>query len=363
MNELKVLMYHQQKLQIMGISVPGTSFRISENKIKHFRFFRLHFLDSSEHTDYVPFKIPIVPIEMTPYEYKNNILWYKKKELTFENIIIERDELPLEEDKWHYKGYTFPFDSTRNKYIELRINPKLSGNCPGKCFFCHRWHSYHFKPEIRNSTNKILSNICHTESHDVFSKIKRIVIISEMFGNENKFLDQIYYIYDELLKKGYPSINDYNSCSTEIRSLNNLIKLYKIVKPKRYSFSLEFFKEREKLMGKYKGLPIDKVYKVLSDSRRAGFSEIQINYLAGIDSLETCKKGFENLLEKNLVDSVGLSTFTCFNERQKKFRIKEAWHPSYYEKLVSILNSLNIKVFNPESYDMRTPYTKLLERI
>jgi hypothetical protein len=115
-------------------------------------------------------------------------------------------------------------------------------------------------------------------------------------------------------------------------------------------------------MGRYKGLPMEDVYRILASARRAGFEEIQLNYMAGIDSVEGCRAGFEKLARLGLVDSVGLSTFTSFSQAQTTCRHKSAWEPAYYLQVIESLNSFGIKIHNPESYDMGSPYTILMEK-
>ena len=115
-------------------------------------------------------------------------------------------------------------------------------------------------------------------------------------------------------------------------------------------------------MGRIKGLPIEEIYRVLENARRAGFDEIQLNYLAGIDSQEECAHGFEQLARQGLADSVGLSTYTIFAEDQIPYRHETAWEPGYYLRVVEILNSFGIKIYKPESYDMGSPYTVLMQK-
>jgi hypothetical protein len=207
-----------------------------------------------------------------------------------------------------------------------------------------------------------MDRIIHEEGPGIFQKITRIMFISELFGREDRFLEAVATTHSELTQRRYPAENEFNCCAHDVRSLEGLRALREIVRPDRYSFTLEFFRDREKFMGKYKGLPIEKVYGILTNARQAGFEEIQLNYLAGIDGLEECRNGFERLMQLGLVDSIGLSTFTLFSDEQLELRHSSAWEPSYYLEVVNILNSLRIKVYRPESYDMGCAYSIFMEK-
>lgn len=353
-------LFHLQNLQIKGLYVPYSKSFHDGNDL-YYRFFRLRVCDRQYIYEPVPIKLPIVPEHSTDYIYINDTLYYKNNPLHFENTTYKQDLLPQEESKWHLKNYTFPFEGTKNKYIELRINPRLSGYCPGKCAFCHRWHSNRIKPDNNNITpSEIIKNIIRDEGVDVFKNINRIILISELYGNESKLLDTLESTYFLLLNAGYSENSEFNCCTSEIRSKKGINRLYTIIKPKRFSYSLEFFSNRSLLMESYKGIPINEVYSLLLTARDAGFNEIQLNYLAGIEGDEEYKKGFYTLLKSNIIDTIGLSTFTTFTKKQIQYRFKNAYHPEYYLKLALFLNSLGISAFHPESYDMRSPYSILL---
>ena len=115
-------------------------------------------------------------------------------------------------------------------------------------------------------------------------------------------------------------------------------------------------------MSRYKGISLDAVRKILTNARTAGFDEIQINYIAGIDSLADFKKGIDQLMKKNLVDSIGLSTFVAFDDSQVKLRHESAWNIDYYKNIVNYLYSIGLKIFHPESFDMALLYAEKLEK-
>jgi hypothetical protein len=365
MNLSDELLNHQLNLQIYGIYVPDMGTFADAYGNRMFREFRLQFSSHYEPFDPVSMKLAVKPSIETPYSFQNNQLLYKNKEVSFLGVQIYRVPLPLDEDNWHLKGYTFPFRGSRNPYRELRINLRISGHCPGRCFFCHRVHSHRIKQKKSKTFNStaLIRAIKLTEGQDILEKVSRIMFISELYGNEGIFLEDVKNTAEVLRKEGFSHLKEFNCCGTDVRSLDGLKKLREIVNPDRFSFSLEFFRNRDRWMGRYKGIPMEKVYEILNNARKAGFKEIQLNYLAGIDSLEECEKGFSVLSNYGLVDSIGLSTFTIFVEDEYQYRLSNAWHVQYYQNLVQILNTFNLKTYYPESYDMGCPYAVLMERI
>ena len=357
-------LYHEQNLRIHGIYVPEVSTVASSNGRKMFREFRLQFSYVDNILDPVSLKLALVPADATPYSFRSGELYFLGEKLTFPGTRVYQVPIPPAENAWHLKGYTFPYRGSKNPYYELRLNVRITGYCPGKCVFCHRTHSHRLKPEERkcSSPGEIMDRIVQEQGPEVFEQITRIMFISELFGREDRFLEAVAATRSALTQRGYPAGNEFNCCAHDVRSLEGLRTLRGIVRPNRYSFTLEFFRDREKFMGKYKGLPIEEVHGVLTNARQAGFEEIQLNYLAGIDSMEECRIGFERLAHLGLVDSVGLSTFTSFSEEQLELRHSSAWEPSYYLEVVNILNSLGLKIYRPESYDMGCAYSVFMEK-
>jgi len=355
---------HKQALQIHGIYVPGTDPLQTMEGRKIFRFFRLSILPEKSSDVCVPLKLSMVPRQNTPYSFVSGELFYNGEKLCPKGMTIRHAPLLPEENTWHLKGYTFPFEGTPQLYKELRLNLRISGSCPGRCRFCHRWHSHRLKPDgsQKNNPRKILARLLEDEGGEVLKKVRRMLVISELFGLEKRFLNSISSTRDVVDKFGYGEDKPFGCSASDVRGLEGLKTLHTLIRPSRYSFSLEFFSGRDRYMGHYKGLPMDRVYPILENARKAGFREIQLNYLAGIDSLEELYDGMKKLVELGLVDSLGLSTFTAFSQEQLDLRHESAWDPLYYHQAVNVFNRLGIKVFRPESFDMGTPYSVLMEK-
>ncbi len=356
--------FHQQNLQIRGIYLPGMKELTDSRGELRYRLVRLRFSPLDSLLEPVPIKLAAVPKEKTPYAWVDGELQYQNEPFPLENVLVEYLPMRPEEDPWHYKGYTLPFDGTRNPYHELRLNLRISGYCPGRCFFCHRWHSHRLKPEERHNPppESVLARFVEDESRKTIKQINRVMYISELFGNEDTFLASVSATRQALVGYGYSREQRFGCCAFDVQSSEGMKKLFEIVQPKRYSFTIEFFSNRQALMGKYKGIPMEEIYPILEKARLAGFTEIQVNYLAGIESIENCEAGFADLVQKGLVDSVGLSSFTAFSPDQESYRHETAWEPDYYRRLVSILMALKIKIYHPESFDMRVGYATAMER-
>lgn len=355
---------HQLNLQLKGIFVPGLDDYLDSNGFRMYREFRLQLCGAGEALDPVSMKLTVRPAAVTPYSFQNEELLYEEQPLSFPNTHIYRVPIPLEEDAWHLKGYTFPFRGSRNPYRELRINPRISGSCPGRCIFCHRTHSHRLHPEQKHFPKPadLLEQVRCSEGEDVFARVAQVMLISELFGNEDRFLASVQDTREALLRAGFAADREFNCCATDVRSLDGLKRLSEVVGLMRFSFSLEFFQNREEWMGAYKGIPMKQVFTILENARRVGFEEIQLNYMAGMDGLEACQQGFSALSRAGLVDSVGLSTFVVFAEDEFALRRPEAWREEYYQELVCVLNDCHIKAYRPDSYDMVCPHTYLMEK-
>ena len=108
-------------------------------------------------------------------------------------------------------------------------------------------------------------------------------------------------------------------------------------------------------MGAYKGIPMDEVDRILADARSAGFKEIKLNYIAGIDPLPVFERGMRRLRRLGLVDAIGLSIFTAFSPEQVALRAKDAWATAYYIEVIKLVKDLGIAVYKPTFFEMGYP--------
>jgi len=205
------------------------------------------------------------------------------------------------------------------------------------------------------SPHKIVQMIIKEHGRDILKEVSHVSVITELFGNEDHFLSYIEKIKALLFHNGYIPKASFRACAQDVRSESGLKRLYTIVDEKRYSFTLEVFSARRKIMGSYKGIPLEQVEQILRCARKVGFEEIKLNYIAGIDSLGCFEEGVRRLRYLGILDSVGLSIFTVFFPDQLKLRNEEAWRITYYLNLIEILTELGIGIYEPSCFEMGYP--------
>jgi len=355
---VSTVLAHLLHLQLRGISIDG--FQASTDKKDDGAYGEIHLHFSSDVLNgisAVPRKLPVVPERQSPYLFKDNRILYRDKEVFGEASIVP---VPLpEKGKPRYlKGYSFPFLGTVNPYYELRINPKNTGKCPGKCAFCHRGSSHRHSPEQHVgvvSPSKIIGSIVDMHGADALRQISHVSVITELFGSENRFLSYLEELKDVLLKNGCKADFSFRACSQDVRSESGLRRLQSIIDSDRYSFTLEVFSERRKIMGGYKGLSLAGVESILMIAKRVGFREIKLNYVAGIDSLQSFQDGVQRFRRAGIFDTVGLSILTAFYPDQLQLRNPDAWRLSYYVEILKTLNDACISIYEPTCFEMGYP--------
>lgn len=355
---------HQLGLQLAGAYVPERSEPLRNGDQVTYRQLRLRMVRDDEPEEPASLRLPVVPADMTAYAFLEGQLWYEGEPVIIPGVTISEVPVPPTESLWHMKGYTFPYRGGPRPYHELRLSPRITGYCPGRCQFCHRAFSHRNKPDDRHVAPlaELVDRVCAAEGDAVLGQVGRVMLISELYGREDRFLDAVEEAREVLLARGYPPDREFNCCANEARSAEGLIRLRSLVQPSRYSYTLECFDRREEIMGWYKGIPMPDVIEVLTRAREAGFEEIQINYMAGLDSPQDCIRGFTELRSLDLVDSVGISTFTAFSPQQAALRHPAARGVVYYDTVANTLAELGILVYRPESYDMRLPCSLSMER-
>ncbi len=341
--------FHGLHLQLQGLF-------ISEKVISDgFRNIYIKLPYSSTANEHVPQKIPLIRKEHANYILENNriICIQDEHEVAFTSELVT---MPLVNDEGRYsKGYSFPFVGTENPYYELRINPKNTGSCPGKCLFCHREISHRRAPlqsvEII-PVEKIIESIVNEHGTDALKRISHVSVITELFGREDVFLDYIDRMKNALVK--YSDI-DFRACAQDVRTKKGLERLKSIVDDNKYSFTLEIFSNREKIMGRYKGIPLDQVERILYHAKEVGFESIKFNYIAGIDSIDDFNINMYKFRKNKLVDMLGLSIFTAFYHDQASIRHKHGWSAKYYFDMIEVISELGIILYEPSCFDMGFP--------
>jgi radical SAM superfamily enzyme YgiQ (UPF0313 family) len=347
--------FHAIQIQLFGVylNMDYDPFNIATK----FKEIHLKLPTNSRDTfDAVPRKLGTVSKSQSPYYYDGKNIFYNGT-VIFNSVSIEEVPLPEKDKPRYLKGYSFPFLGTLNPYFELRINPKNTGRCPGRCVFCHREYSYRNKPDTVNfmPPKEIIAEIIKNHGKDVFSKVSHIAFISELFGKEDNMLSYLEELRTLLQKVGITSKTTFSSIAQDIRTKEGLTRLLKIQSNKQYSTTLETFSNRKAIMGGYKGLPIESFIRILEIARETGFQKIKLNYVAGLETFEAFEKGIRNLKQKNLVDCIGMSIFTIFFREQITHRLEEAKHIEYYINIIRLLEELEIKIYKPQCFEMGYP--------
>src|SRR5262245_25038758 len=87
-------MYHQQNLQIRGISLPGSDVFTAKASRRMFREFRLQFSTDGSDLDPVSVKLPVVPADRTPYSFADGELFYEARPLNFPSTRVYSVPIP-----------------------------------------------------------------------------------------------------------------------------------------------------------------------------------------------------------------------------------------------------------------------------
>lgn len=354
---------HSLHMQLLGVNVET---HIKQNETAAYKEIHLSLpVGLSRSFTAVPRKIPIVGREDSPYKYENKRVLFYDDELVFGEKEVIQIPLPEVETPRYLKGYSFPFLGTSDPYYELRLNPKNTGNCPGRCKFCHRGFSYRMQPSRTDKLippDQIINAILLNYGEEALEAISHISVITELFGDENAFLDYLEETKAAFLKKRTNQQFSFRACAQDVRTKEGLARLFSIVDDKRYSYTLEVFSNRKRILGAYKGIDLEIVERILHNAHEVGFEDIKLNYVAGIDSISAFEEGFCRLSDKGLIDMVGLSIMTAFFPDQKSLRDPDANSIRYYKKLIDLLGELNIAIYEPSCFEMGYPM-QLLENV
>lgn len=342
--------FHRQYVQIRGV-------HLEDDVIAHAKATyecQISFRPKGGSSEITPARVPVAMQAGTPYSLSTSGLSFSGREVLSDYDV---EAVPLRERN---RGFTLPHITTDVPFLALRVNPKVTGRCPGRCQFCQREMSYRAKPSEDHiqvkSPKFILAEIVAQHGDRVFRELRYVTLITELFGREAAFLDYAEDFRRELLRHGFSPEGDLGVLAQDVRSEDGLRRLLALVNPPRYQFTLETFSRRSEIMSRYKGIPMHEVLEVLTTARQVGFPEIQINYLAGVDSLECFIEGIETLASRGLIDSIGFNTFTLFFENSTRFRHPDAWTVGYYKAACDAVRRLGIAFHKPETYEFGSPF-------
>lgn len=342
--------FHRQYIQIRGVHLDADT----ADRAKATFECQISFRPRGGTTEITPARVPVVGATETPYQLSSEGLWFSGS-----NVLLdyEVEAVPLRERN---RGFTFPHINTDVPFLALRVNPKVTGRCPGRCQFCQREMSYREKPDEEHiqvkSPKFVIDEIVSQHGDRVFDEVRYVTLITELFGREQAFLDYAEEFRRELIQRGFPPEGDFGILAQDVRSEAGLKRLMRLVNPPRYQYTLETFTRRGEIMSRYKGIPLPEVIDILRMARGVGFPEIQINLLAGVDSLNSLVEGIETLADLRLVDSIGFNTFTLFFENSVRFRHPDAWSVGYYKEVCDVIRRCGIAFHKPETFEFGSPF-------
>ncbi|TCV90660.1 hypothetical protein [Sulfurirhabdus autotrophica] len=318
--------FHLHNLIIKGISNPEISPYYEDTKnISARRFRRFNFWFANYRYD----TIHRFPSE-TPYALQMGQLFYEGeplKDLPFK-ILETHDDYWGSETSWWFKDIP-----VLGKYYDLRLNPinvcsnlkyktGFSGELKG-CVFCQRCYESPRKSENRTIVpiHEIFAEIFAEHGKDALEKITKILLITGDVQTEAGMLQLVEEIHHNHLApanfKGTFSV-----VTTTIRSHEGIQRLSQIDNT-LFEFPIECFTNRKTILGEAKGIPLEQVAEILSIARKY-FKYIRVNYLFGLDDIESARKGFDFFAKNNLLDDVVSNIFVPYSEQAMQFRTPQS---------------------------------------
>lgn len=173
---------------------------------------------------------------------------------------------------------------------------------------------------------------------DAIKNTKKIMLLRGSPRSSLSYLEYIENIYDKLKKVGFNG--EFSVVTSLINTLEKIDMLSKI-DDSVFDFTLECFDRREELLGPEKGFPLEEVIIILKHAKRK-FKIVRINYIVGLDSLESMKNNFENLVKLNLIDDVVANILSTYSPQMKTIRYPDSNNPDYLYAAREILLSLGL---------------------
>ena len=240
------------------------------------------------------------------------------------------------------------------KFYDLRLNPiNACANLLYKsgeneemrgCVFCQRCYSNARISESRRAVSpKIIFNeIFSIYGPEILEKVTKVILITGDTRTEFEMLRLANDIHSNYLCKNKFS-GTFSVVTTIIQSSQGITNLSKL-DDRLFEFPIECFDRRELILGQRKGIPLDRVVEILKIARDK-FRHIRVNYLVGLDDLESARRGFGILASNNLVDDVVSNIFVPYTETALKYRLTESLEIEYLYKMRDIIRGFG---FSPK---------------
>jgi hypothetical protein len=337
--------FHLHNIILNGIHVDGISHFYSDlrtARIDRFRRLNFNFFGCRYDTIYRG-------KDETPYSILNNTLHYTGhalRDLPFEQIFSQRDDWGSERNWW------FKRIPTLDDYYDLRLNPinacanlKYRAGSDGLlsgCVFCHRAYGAERSSEIRKvvSPAAMFDDIFRQHGRDVLTRVSKVMLVTGDLKDEAAMLDLIRTIYFAHLRpNGFRGV--FSAVTTLIRSERGIRALAE-VDNSIFEYPIECFSRRDIILGAKKGDRLDSVIKTLEVAKRH-FQNVRINYLVGLDDINSAREGFNLLVRSNSVDDIIPNIFVPPTGAAMRYRQRESFSMSYIYEMRKVIEELGFR--------------------
>ncbi len=209
------------------------------------------------------------------------------------------------------------------------------------CAFCQRMYDAKRCEEAVGITRieDIISDIQLNMGKDSIEKTKKVIVLS---GSPKSDLDYIAYLKNMHVNLKSHGFRGEFSVVTSLINSEKMIEELSYIDNSVFDFTLECFDRREELLGPEKGKSLEEVIKILRYAKMK-FEMVRINYIVGLDSLESMGKNFQLLAEENLVDDVVANVLSTYSPQMKGIKNEEVNGPEYIYRAREILLDLGLK--------------------
>ncbi|MFC1590801.1 hypothetical protein ACFL42_04865, partial [Candidatus Omnitrophota bacterium] len=309
--------------------------------------------DESRKLHLVPLRVSQRPAGETPYVYtdEGNITYYGA-ELKYD---IPHARVAMVAQR--YDGYYFPNLSPDAgdkaiMYQEVRLNPINQKRCPGGCLFCERLSSFMPTEDELGGFYKIdpaelVARIAEVHPNS-FEYLRHVNLITNSMGSEENVVTYLQWLSRLFSERGFDG--QFSYVGHEVRSPEGM-QAMRDIGVEDFEFTLEMFTRRSELMSRHKGIPFERVMRILRTARGAGFRELCLNYIEGIDTLEAFEAGITSLTEEGLIDRIDSNVAVAFASHQERLLLPEHRDIEYHLRMHQRYQELGIDYQHPSQYE------------
>lgn len=337
--------FHLHNIILNGIHVHGTSHFYSDvraPRIDRFRRLNFNFFGCRYDT------IHRAKGE-TPYSIDGSSLHYESRvlhDLPFERILSEDDDWGSERSWW------FKRIPTLDDYYDLRLNPINScanlkyptgsnGLLRG-CVFCQRAYGAERLSEKRKvvSPAAMFDDILSKHGRNVLARVSKVMLVTGDLRDEEALLELTGEIYHgQLVPNGFGGV--FSTVTTLIRSERGIRELAALDN-RIFEYPVECFSRRDLILGAKKGDQMVNVVKTLEIAKRH-FEHVRINYLVGLDDVDSAREGFKLLTRFHVVDDIIPNIFVPPTTAAMYYRRAESFSMSYIYQMRKVIEDLGFR--------------------